>query len=122
MRRGIACGLRGHAIGLLCHPEVGPDDLPAVAEVLWESSRHSRSSESLAWLGVRSTDLEVFREEVAAFLVLRDLSPSPVSPHLDTLLRVKLPLTTFDPEPLGAFTAQLTDRAQGLGAMVEPTP
>ena len=89
-------------------------DLPAVAEVLWESSRHPRSSESVAWLDVRSTDLEVFREEIAAFLVLRDLSPSPVSPHLDTLLRVKLPLTTFDPEPL-VDTAQLTTALKDSG-------
>ena len=97
-----------HAVGLLCHPCVVPADLPAVAEVIWESARHVRTSESVAWLSVPANDLDAFREEVAAFVVLRDLATSPASPHLDTLLRVKLPLTTFDPERLGELLPRIT--------------
>ncbi len=97
-----------HAVGLLCHPSVVPADLPAVAEVIWESARHVRTSESVAWLSVPANDLDAFREEVAAFVVLRDLATSPASPHLDTLLRVKLPLTTFDPERLGELLPRIT--------------
>jgi hypothetical protein len=72
-----------HAVGLLCHPCVVPADLPAVAEVIWESARHVRTSESVAWLSVPADDLDAFREEVAAFVVLQDLATSPASPHLD---------------------------------------
>ncbi len=89
-----------HAVGLYCKPEIKASDLKLVSEVVWESARHPRSNEAVAWLAVRTIDLQAFREEIAALLVLRDLSPSPVSPHLATLLRVKLPLTSFDPEPL----------------------
>jgi hypothetical protein len=97
-----------HALGLLCHPDVCPADLPAVAEVIWESARHARTSDQVAWLSVPATDLEAFREEIAAFFVLRDLASLPARPHLDTLMRVKLPLTTFDPEPVGEVLPGIT--------------
>jgi hypothetical protein len=104
-----------HAIGLLGHPDVSPEDLPAVAEVIWESARHARTSEAVGWLSVRASDLDVFREELAAFLVLRDLAPSPAPLHLDTLLRVKLPLSTFDPEPLAGSVGPMIGALKDSG-------
>ncbi len=92
-----------------------PADLPAVAEVIWESAHHARTSDSVAWLSVPGTELEAFREEVAAFVVLRDLATSPANPHLDTLLRVKLPLTTFDPEPVGELVPRITAAIKDSG-------
>ena len=64
-------------------------------------------------------DLDAFREEVAAFVVLRDLATSPASPHLDTLLRVKLPLTTFIPSVWSSPAADHR-RDQGLCPLDRP--
>jgi hypothetical protein len=90
-----------HAVGLLCHPDVTAADLPAVAEVIWESARLSRTAEACRWLDVPPETLEAFRAEVAAYLVARELlSARPVA-HLDTLLKAKLLPSTFDPEEVG---------------------
>jgi hypothetical protein len=90
-----------HAIALICHPDVSVDDLPRLAEVIWESSRHPRSHEALSWLDVQAVDLEVLRDELAAYLALVDLDAAHPTPHFDTLVRVKLPVTSFEPERVG---------------------
>ena len=41
--------------------------------------------------------------------------PSPTPSHLDTLLRVKLPLTTFDPEALGGSVPQVIGAIKDSG-------
>jgi hypothetical protein len=96
-----------HAVWLLCQPHIGPEDLRLVAEVVWESSRHGKGDQACRWLDVPAEDLELFREELAAYLVLRDvLSASPVA-HLDTLLRAKLLPRTLDPDEVGPLVASL---------------
>jgi hypothetical protein len=102
-----------HAIGLICHPDVCTDDLPRLAEVIWESSRHLRSHVALSWLDVPAAELDVLRDELAAYLALDDLDSARPTPHFDTLVRVKLPVTSFDPERVGpaapAIRAHLKD-------------
>jgi hypothetical protein len=90
-----------HAVALLCHPDVSPADLPAVAEVIWESARFSRTDEACRWLDVPLDQTEAFRTEVAAYLVVRDLLAVRPPAHLDALLKVKLVVSTFDPEEVG---------------------
>jgi hypothetical protein len=104
-----------HAIGLLCHPDVSADDLPRLAEVTWESSRHPRSHEALSCLAVPAADLEVLRDELAAYLVLGDLDAAHPTPHFDTLVRVKLPVTSFDPERVGPMASSIRAHLKDAG-------
>jgi hypothetical protein len=104
-----------HAIGLLCNPDVSEDDLPRLAEVIWESSRHPRSHEALAWLAVPSADLEVLRDELAAYLILGDLDSAHPTPHFDTLVRAKLPITSYNPESVGPMAPSIRAHLKDSG-------
>lgn len=97
-----------HAVWLLCHPVVSAADLPALAAVVWESARQTGDGDACRWLRVAATDLEVFRGEVAGYLVIRDLLAPAAPPHLDAILKVKLAPSTFDPETLAPQAAALT--------------
>jgi hypothetical protein len=105
--------LAAHAVALLCHPDVTPADLPALAEVIWESARLPRATEGCRWLDVQKEDLEAFRAEVAAYLVVRDLLAARPVAHVDALLKAKLSPYTFDPEEVGPAAPAL------LGALKE---
>jgi hypothetical protein len=103
-----------HAIWLLCHPRVDSDNLHLAAEVLWESSRQKKESKECHWLDVPAENLELFREEVAAYLVLRDVLAGCSIQHQDTLLRGKLLLRTFDPEEVGDQTSSVLAKLKEL--------
>jgi hypothetical protein len=110
-----ATGFAAHAIGLLCHPDVSADDLPRLAEVIWESSRYPRSHEGLSWLTVPDADLDVLRDELSAYLVLGDLDSAHPTPHFDTLVRVKLPVTSFDPGRVGPMASSIRTHLKDSG-------
>src|SRR5207248_939476 len=76
--------------------------------VVRESARGTADSADCAWLRVAAADLEVFRGEVAGYLVIRDLLAASPPAHLDALLKVKLAPSTFDPEAVGPQAASLT--------------
>jgi hypothetical protein len=104
-----------HAIALLCHADVTPADLPAVAEVIWESGRFPPTTETCRWLDVPREDLEPFRSEVAAYLVVWDLLAARPIPHLDALLKAKLAVSTFDPEEAGLAAPALVTALKEAG-------
>jgi hypothetical protein len=97
-----------HAVWLLGHTAVGAADLPAVAAVVRESAGAAADNPACGWLRVRPADLEVFRGEVAGYLVVRDLLAAAPPSHLDALLKAKLAPSTFDPEAVGPQAAALT--------------
>lgn len=94
-----------HACWLLCHPLFEPADLRIMSDIIWESSRARTVAAPCYWLRIPPEELDLFRTELSAFLVLRDLVSPDSSPYLDALLKAKLNLQIVDPEVVSTLAA-----------------